>query len=365
MRPIALLFPLAMTTATIAQAFIVDANNGLGTSFTSLAAATAAVPDGAILLVRPGNYADFVVDGKGLRILADPGALVVSHQGSSIRNVPAGKSVVVRGLEWAQATPGSSAKLRCFACAGQILIEGLSMPAVGFVAFISATACEQVTIRDVRNLGGTTYLDLTQSHAVVENCGFGGFSARSAIVQNGGSLQVTDSDLATALPSTPPNGGVAMHGGELRLLGATAVTAFGGVGVAGTAGTARVDPTVTLPAPAFAPAIQGSITTMPALSTSFDGTTAIAELTGEAGAFAAIAIGLPGPRTVLPGIADPLWLDSGSLAFLAFGTLGPTPLTRTLPWSGAMVPGSRTVWQGASLGASGLQLSNPSVLILP
>ena len=89
-------------------------------------------------------------------------------------------------------------------------------------------------------------------------------------------------------------------------------------------------------------------------------------LTGHTlGAAGAIAIALPGPRWLVPGATDALWLDGGSMAFLAFGVLGPTPLTRTLPWSGGFVAGTRTVWQGASLDATGLQISNPSVLILP
>ncbi|MCA8953294.1 MAG: hypothetical protein KDE27_27530 [Planctomycetes bacterium] len=354
----------------LAQTYIVDANNGPGTDFVTLAAATAAVPDGSVLLVRVGNYADFQVANKGLKILAEPGALLVSgvqQTSSSISGVPAGKSVVVRGLLWAQGLPTGRAQLHCTASAGAILIEGLRMPASGRLAFISVRDCEQVVIRDMRNDLGPTYLELRQSHTVLENCAIGGgLVVGSGVVQHGGSLQVVDCDLAGGFPfGTSQPTAVEMHGGELRMLGATTLFTLTAFAVGGTAGNVRADPSLGLSPSEFAPTLTVGFEAMPTLTTRFASGIATAELGGPSGAFGAIAIALPGPRLALSGADDPLWLDVDSFAFLAFGTLGSTPLTRTLSWSGGLVPGARTIWQGASLGAAGFAVSNPSALILP
>ena len=49
------LVPLCVALALPAQTFIVDAASGPGTNFTDLPPAIAAVPDGAIPLVRPSR----------------------------------------------------------------------------------------------------------------------------------------------------------------------------------------------------------------------------------------------------------------------------------------------------------------------
>src|SRR5262245_22482850 len=84
------------------QTFVVDAGNGPGANFTSIAAAIAAVPDGATLLVRAGTYAPFTVDAKGLTILGDPGVVVGGSV--AVRNIAAGQAVTIREL---QTSPGA------------------------------------------------------------------------------------------------------------------------------------------------------------------------------------------------------------------------------------------------------------------
>ena len=54
-----------------AQTFIVDQNGGPGVHYQDLPRAVAAVPDGAVLRVRAGNYSTFVLANKGLSILGD------------------------------------------------------------------------------------------------------------------------------------------------------------------------------------------------------------------------------------------------------------------------------------------------------
>jgi hypothetical protein len=45
------------------------------------------VPDGAVLLVRPGNYLSFTIAGKSLRILGEPG-VVVHPAGFTLSGTP-------------------------------------------------------------------------------------------------------------------------------------------------------------------------------------------------------------------------------------------------------------------------------------
>lgn len=74
MHPI--LVGLSLSCALSAQTFVVDAAGGPGSNFTDIAAAVAAVPDGATLLVRPGSHGGFAIAGKGIALLAQPGAVV-------------------------------------------------------------------------------------------------------------------------------------------------------------------------------------------------------------------------------------------------------------------------------------------------
>ena len=63
-----------LVAAAPAQTYIVDGANGPGTNFPDIASAIQAVPDGAVLRVRPGNYGAFFIDGNQLWALAASGA---------------------------------------------------------------------------------------------------------------------------------------------------------------------------------------------------------------------------------------------------------------------------------------------------
>lgn len=76
-----------------AQTFIVDANGGAGSQFTSI---SAAVPDGATLLVRPGAYLAFTISGKGLSILAEPSVYVLGT--TTVQNAASASPVALPGL---------------------------------------------------------------------------------------------------------------------------------------------------------------------------------------------------------------------------------------------------------------------------
>src|SRR5688572_11647178 len=70
-------------------------------------AAVDAAQPGDLILVRTGTYAGFVVDGKGLSIVADAGALVQVAGAVVIQNLPASGFVLLSGLK--VAVPGSAA----------------------------------------------------------------------------------------------------------------------------------------------------------------------------------------------------------------------------------------------------------------
>lgn len=74
-----------------AQVLIVDASNGPGTSFTSLTAAVAAAPDGAVLRVRAGRYSAFTLQAKGLAVVGEEGQEV------RIGTLPGDRSIEVIG----------------------------------------------------------------------------------------------------------------------------------------------------------------------------------------------------------------------------------------------------------------------------
>jgi len=74
-RPRALLLGSA---ACFAQTYVVDAQNGPGANFVEISQAVATVPDGAVLVVRPGAYQGFAINGKSIAVLGS-GSVTVVH----------------------------------------------------------------------------------------------------------------------------------------------------------------------------------------------------------------------------------------------------------------------------------------------
>ena len=109
---LASLLLLAFTPPALAKVIIVDASNGPGTDYVSVFTACNFAADGDVILVRSGNYGSFTIENKGLTLTPAPGASVVLEivQGfqATIRGVPAGKRVVVRGFDIEMITTGST-----------------------------------------------------------------------------------------------------------------------------------------------------------------------------------------------------------------------------------------------------------------
>ncbi len=96
-----------LVAPTIAQTvWIVDANNGPGTSFTTIGAAIAAASDGDFVLVRDGFYPEVVrLDGIGLTLQAEAGA-TVTVQAIEVENLAPSQFAALRGFDRWYAAPG-------------------------------------------------------------------------------------------------------------------------------------------------------------------------------------------------------------------------------------------------------------------
>ncbi|HEX6810677.1 MAG TPA: hypothetical protein VF384_03545 [Planctomycetota bacterium] len=357
-----------------------DAFSGPGTNFTSIATAVATVPSGSVLIVRQGSYLPFVISGKSLKILGDPGVTVhppsATPPSITIAGLTAAQSVVLKGLGIKQGYPTGSTGVVLSNCQGPILIENLQTLS-GARGSIQATSCEQLLIRDHQLPDGWMPCRLINCNTVLENCRFGagailpGFIAGSGVTQQGGTLQVADCTIAGGVDLL---GGLAhaieMQGGDLRVLGATNLQPGFSAGTSfsiGGTGTVRLAPTAVLAAAAFAAGVTATTMGMPKLVTTFATPLAQARLDGQPGQLGAICLALPGPRVVVPGIQDAIWLDGATFVPLSVGVMAPgSPIVANMTWSSGPVPAVRAVWQAVSLDpALGLQISNPSLRILP
>lgn len=380
MKPSTLAAALLLAVAAPAQTLVVDANNGPGTHFTSLAAACSAAPDGATLDVRPGAYGTFSISGKSLRVLARPGAraLIPLMGSAAIGNVGAGKTVVVRGLQFATAnnTP-SLFTLYVGNSQGAVLLEELEILSGQQMRF-AATDCAQLFVKNLRNQG-VLQMELTRCQSLLEGTRVGAVVGMlmdaPGIRCTSGSLQVVDctvQGLMTLYTAARP--GIELQQADLRLLGNTSVgsgfswTQPATFAVTGQ-GNVRSEPGVQFSssAGAFAPTLNVTQPAMPTLTARLVGNTTTASLRSPVGQLGMLVLGLPGPALTLPGITDPLWLDPASFGHVVVGTVGtglPVQGVVTIP-ANAM-RGSRLTWQAVTLDpAAGLQLSNASFVVVP
>ncbi|MCA9205516.1 MAG: hypothetical protein KDA59_20830 [Planctomycetales bacterium] len=171
MKPIslsALASALILCPLASAQTYVVDAQGGPGSSFTDLPAAVAAVPDGAVLLVRAGNYSSFTIQQKGLTVLGDPGVTIGDAAAGSIEvlDVTAAQRVFLRGLNGL----GNSA-FSCSDCLGPVVFDQVS-DALGGDVHMDVTNCTQVMLIGCSLLGNqSTYaLTTTDSDVAVVYC---------------------------------------------------------------------------------------------------------------------------------------------------------------------------------------------------
>lgn len=360
-----------------AQSFVVDAANGPGTDFTSIAAAVQTVPDGAVLRIRAGAYAPFAIAGKGLRLLAEANVRVLQPLfgvGITISSLAANQTVVLHGLRVASAnnTP-APVSLTCSNAQGAIVLDGL-IPGQGGILALRATGCDRLFVRG--GVGWRT-MEFANSHAVVENCSVSGIgwvavSLPTVTVANG-TLQWVDStvDGSVALNGTSV-ATIQLQQADLRLLGSSLVrNALGPFCIAGS-GRVRLDPAVRVTllnggsgVGAIDPALAPLVKQMPVLTTAVTAASASASLVGRAGDLALVTVSLPGPRLAVAGFQDLFWIDTSVAGPLTFGVLGSTPFPAALPLPPGRLDGVRAMWQAVTWDqAADWQVSNPSVAVL-
>ncbi|MEM7199243.1 MAG: hypothetical protein AAF628_03195 [Planctomycetota bacterium] len=131
-----------------AQVFIVDEAGGPGAQFTDLPAAIDAVPDGATLRVRAGDYSPFSIDGKGIAVVGEvAGEVRISKFGPAqvIENTGAGQMVLLKNLSIAP-TSGLGALLIVANCRGPVLVENLDTTVTVAAATFVVHTCDNVQL---------------------------------------------------------------------------------------------------------------------------------------------------------------------------------------------------------------------------
>ena len=131
-----LLSVLCNAGPTRAQVYVVDEAGGPGSQYTDLPAAVAAVPDGATLRVRPGNYTPFAIAGKGLAVVGeDPDRVTLFKLPAAVPLPPvvAGTSssqpVLLKNLTFPHATVFGIVTLRLQAANGAVVLDGVKLGA--------------------------------------------------------------------------------------------------------------------------------------------------------------------------------------------------------------------------------------------
>jgi hypothetical protein len=382
--------PLLLAGALTAQTFVVDASNGPGTHFTNLAAAVAAVPDGATLLVRAGAYQEFVADRKGLAIHGEPGATVVGRV--TIQNTHSAQTTTFTGFTFVQ--PGNATYgIGIVDCIGLVVVERVQMPALtvpqpslGFASFPASMTCQR-SPRVILRASTVLLMAVSQSGAVIEDCTLRGCDGALA----------SNNAVSFATPALFVGESRVQVAGATRILGGHAGSVSGGVpavgmqvilsqvdlrdgrlasGPAGPIGNAaaaiassslRIDPRVVVQ-PSGAQTFFGtpSFVAMPALtSTSANpGGTMRAEVTTTAGDLVLLGVAFPAAPRVIPGLPTEVWLDPGTLTLQAAGLQPagvPFAATVAVPATPGLV-GTRLAWQAVTWNpTAGFTNSNPSI----
>ncbi len=110
---------LSLALPAHASTWIVDINNGPGTSFTQISAAIAAAAAGDTLLVQPGSYANFTLD-KPLAIIGlstqSPSTVIVGQ--ATLLNLPAVSTTSIAHLHLQQ-----TLSLSVLDCAGAVMLD--------------------------------------------------------------------------------------------------------------------------------------------------------------------------------------------------------------------------------------------------
>jgi hypothetical protein len=355
---------LALATLSIpglvAQTFVVDAANGPGTHFAEIAAAVAAVPDGAVLIVRAGDYLGFIISGKGLTIIGEAGARAGAF---TISNTAPTQRVIIRDVAFRP----SFAHAQCQSCQGTVLLQRIGVPGNGLGA-LTVQQCAQVVVDHCGPFvlpGGRPML-FSQSNTVCIGCDALDSGAPAADVY-GGTLQLIDCDLTGGSVTQTLPYPAALNlasGAQVRMTGGsiTATAPFGGnpIAIFGN-GAMRIDPSVAVAGPMVGVTVVASPLAAVVGSGGSIGTMATATMRGPAGHLGVLLLGTVGSPIAVLGIDNEIWLAVGSVP-MAAGIFGPSLAGAVTVPNNPLLLGSLFGWQGVTLGpAGGLAMTNPAL----
>ena len=104
--PVVVALCASSTTASAQKLWIIDSNSGAGFDYTDFPTIAPPIASGDGLLVRNGTYNnDLLIDGYGLTVFAENGAVVSITGTVTVQNVGAGDTVVIEGLHSQQSSP--------------------------------------------------------------------------------------------------------------------------------------------------------------------------------------------------------------------------------------------------------------------
>ena len=398
--------PLCLALAVPAQTFIVDAASGPGTNFTELPPAIAAVPDGAILLVRPGTYGPIALDGKGLSILATAPGVQLAPGGTSIlvQNLSASQAFTLRGV---RAQLGSVFVVALVQnCAGPVLFDGYQFTSNQtfssmFCTGLRVQGSTQVVLRNC-TIQAHLALDAQSSAIAAEQCelrGHDAFFVPHVGSYPGSGIQCQSSSIelsrcrvfggAGVMMSTPlgpaitdPGPAILLYALSSARLSEDASSIYqagqlvGGGAVAAVEGNqssvVRTPQAVLLGSQGGAAVdaiLSDTIRPLPSLRTigAPPGGTMTVDVTTPPGELVILGFSTPMPPIAVPGFDGALWLDPASLVLVTAGVPQPAqPLTATVavPPIASLV-GQRFGWQAAAWSAAdGFRFGNPSIFAL-
>ncbi|HEX6811004.1 MAG TPA: hypothetical protein VF384_05205 [Planctomycetota bacterium] len=396
---------LCLALAVPAQTFLVDAASGPGTNFTDLPPAIAAVPDGAILLVRPGSYGPIALNGKGLSILATAPGVVLAPGGTSIhvQNLSASQAFTLRGV---RAQLGSVFVIALVLnCAGPVLFDGYEFTSNQTFSSVFSTGLRvqgspQVVLRNC-TIQARLALDAQSSAVTAESCelrGHDGFFVPHVGTYPGSGIQCSSSSIelsrcrvfggAGVTMSTPlgpantnPGPAILLYSSTARLSeDATSLYQAGQLtggsplaAIEGSQSAVVRSPQAVLfgsqGGAAVAASVSDTIRPLPSLRTitAPPGGTMVAEVTTPPGELVVLVFGAPMPPIAVPGFDGALWLDPTSVVLAAAGVpLAGQPLTTAaaVPPIASLV-GQRFGWQALAWSpADGFRFGNPSIFAL-
>lgn len=387
---------LARTTGLLSIALVTSlpAQITVSGGGASLAAAVAAAPDGAVLLVQPGIYTGFSVTGKGLTVLGAPLVFITDsiHISGTLPHQP----FTLKEFAWTPTAMAAGGRLLVNYCDGPVLLENLAQPP-------SQTCLPNTTFGCIRPRGfsanqcANLYLracslrcaaSIYACESVIESCiieggnwfmsQWGAVDGATALSLWNGTTQICGNSLfrggnansltgwnygAYAGDGIFSDGDLRVHDGQV-MGGAGSIYYPPGYSIfQSTGGSLRISPRVSLAGNASGP--QAGTDVMPQLlgAGAPPGGMLTATVWTEAGDLVILAVGLPGPSITLPGLQDPFWIDPAVHVYVAIGVqvLFPVSVNVAVPFSPSFL-GVRLNWGAACQGpVTGFQATNPLV----